>query len=272
MRIKAGIGLLLLLTATCSQANDADGPTDAKRHRLQVGVTWQTADLEFSANRQPLPPVSISQDDVGLDDSYTSFMIDYQYRINSDWTLFMGAYRFSIDGATQIERDLNFNGAVYPVGSYVESTADIDVYIVDGLYTLHQSENMEIRVGAGLHAFDLRASLDGALTAGDQEGPFAEESEAFLAPLPNLRFQGEYALSERLNFELTLGWLSASYEDYSGDFRYANAQLHFAVTERLGISSGFQYTRVNVSEKRSNGKDKYDVDLYGPNVQVSYSF
>ena len=97
--------------------------------------------------------------------------------------------------------------------------------------------------------------------------------EEFIAPVPNLRLFGTYALNEKLSFSGSAGWLSFSYEDWDGDFLYVRGLVEYRFTERWGIGAGYQYTDVDVKRDRDNGDfEEYDLDLSGFQAYVSYSF
>lgn len=263
-----------LTIASIAHAADsaAENDEDGQRHRISIGATWLTADVEFMANSQPLPEVSIKQEDIGLGDDYTSLLFDYRYQINNDWELFMAAFRFDVDGNHQITRDLNFDGVEYSAGATVSSDFQVDTYIVDLMYRVYESDRMALNLGLGLHSFNISTSLSGEWDVQERSREFANSSQSFLAPLPNLRLQALYELTPGLNAALALGWLSANYDDYEGDFRYAQARLHYALSDRFGVALGYQYTGVNVKENRAKGKLEFDFDLDGPLLELSYSF
>jgi hypothetical protein len=242
------------------------------KHLLLLGYTRQHADVELSAQRDPLPDASIDLDDLGTDDTYNSWLAEYRYRINERWGVVAGAFTFKVDGSREISRDFNYDGVEFEAGASVETDIEVDTYIVDVLYTAHRSDRAELLVGGGLHMFDFSAELTGRVFAGDLEASRSTASDDILAPLPNLRAQGFYALTPRLGVAATVGWLSANYDDYDGSFTFLHARLLYRFDGGFGISAGYQFTDIELEEKKSNGSNEYNIEFDGPTVQLSYSF
>jgi hypothetical protein len=91
--------------------------------------------------------------------------------------------------------------------------------------------------------------------------------------LPNLRFQGFYALNHRWGLILTGGWLSASYDDYDGDFTYLHLRTTYRVTDHFSASLGYQYTSFDLTHEKSRYREtEFDVDMDGPTIVFSYAF
>jgi hypothetical protein len=220
-----------------------------------------------------LPEVSLNLDDLGVDDSDTSWLVEYRWRFKPKWGLVVAAYTFENDGSIGVRRDFNFDGIEFEAGVKLDSEIEIDVYIADIMYALHQSDNLEIMVGGGLHVFDLGMAIEGRVFAGDLEATEETARSDLLAPLPNLRFQGFYALTNRWGVGLTGGWLSASYDDYDGDFAYIHLRTTWLFTDRFSASLGYQYTSIDLTYEKSRHREaEFDVDMDGPTLAVSYAF
>ena len=242
------------------------------KHLLLLGYTWQDANVELSARRDPLPGASIDLDDLGTEDSHNSWLAEYRYRINDRWGIVAGAYTFETDGNRAVSRGFDYEGVEFEAGAAVETDLEIDTYIFDVMYTAHRSDRAEILVGGGLHMFDLSASLAARVSAGDREASFAAAGDDILAPLPNLRALGFYAITPRLAATATLGWLSANVDDYDGSFLFLHARLWYRFQGGFGISAGYQFTDIDLEKEKPNGKNEYEIEIEGPTVQLSYAF
>lgn len=266
---------LLAIAATTTPATaDALHPylDTSEKHTLLLGYTRQQADVELSAQRNPLPEASIDLDDLGTDDAYNSWLAEYRYRINDRWSIVAGAFTFRVDGQRSVSRDFNYDGIEFTAGASLETDIEVDTYIVDVLYTAHRSERTELLVGGGLHMFDFSSELTGRVFAGELEASRSSASDDILAPLPNLRVQGFYAFTPRLGAAATLGWLSANYDDYDGDFLFLHARLLYRFENGFGLSAGYQLTDIDLKQDKSNGNNEYKIEFDGPTLQLSYSF
>lgn len=244
----------------------------SNRHALLLGVTSQTADARLSSARGDLRKVELDLDDLGTKDRYNSWMLEYRYRINENWGVAAGAYTFKVDGNRTAQRDFNYDGVEFEAGVSLETELEVDTYILDLMYTAYRGERAELLLGGGLHMFDFSAGIRGTASAGALEGSRESGSDDLLAPLPNVRAQGFYAFTPRISGLATLGWLSANYEDYEGDFIYIHTRLHYRFDNGIGLAAGYQFTDVDVSQRTSRKTTSFDIEFEGPTLQLSYSF
>jgi opacity protein-like surface antigen len=274
MRTRVLIAALVAVAPAMSWAGSgADHPYFDSKHTIVVGGTWQDADTELRATRGNLPEVTLDLDDLGIDDSDNSWMLEYRYRINDKWAVSAGAFQWSATGSIAAERDFNFGGVEFTAGAEVSSRLEVDTYIIDVMYSLSRGENYELLVGGGLHAFDLTAEIKGEAFVGDDinvEGSSA--SDDLLAPLPNIRGQFFYSFSDRWAAMATLGWLSANVDDWDGDFLYTHARVGYRITDHLTFGVGYQYTEVDLKEEKSRGENEYKIQFTGPTAQLVYRF
>ena len=70
----------------------------------------------------------------------------------------------------------------------------------------------------------------------------------------------------------TAGWLSLSYDQYDGDFRYLRLKAEYLVTDVLGLSAGFQFASIDAQENLDRGYNRFDVQFSGVTVGLSYAF
>ena len=140
------------------------------------------------------------------------------------------------------------------------------------MYTAYRSDRAEILVGGGLHMFQFDAEITGRAFVEEFDATRTSASDDILAPLPNLRAQGFYAFTPRLAAAATLGWLSANVDDFDGDFLFLHARLFYRFKGGFGVSAGYQFTDIDLEQKKSNGKNEYSIDFDGPTVQLSYAF
>ncbi len=255
-------------------AQDAVHPyfEGTKRHSLMAGATWQDAEVKLAATRDRFPETSIDLGDLGLDDDYVSWMAEYRYRINDKWAISLGAFTFEVDGDRSVSREFNFDGTVFEAGAALDTELGVKTYIIDLMYSAYHGERLELMLGGGLHAFDFSAELSARAFIGDQETSTKVAGETILAPLPNLRAQAFYALTPRLSALVTLGWLSAKYDDFDGEFLYAHGRLHYGLGHGIGISAGYQFTDIDLTEDKNNGSNSYQMEFSGPTLLLTYSF
>ncbi len=248
-------------------------PYLSKKHRLTVGGFWQESEASLTAAREPLDPTAVNLEAMGLKDRDTTWMVEYRFRKNPRWQYSASLYRYSQSADLTAEKAFNFDGIEVEVGSALETSLTIDTYIFDAMYTLRRTQHSELAIGGGFHVLDndvivnSRRRVNGNETAEIERG-----SAALIAPLPNLRATYFHAFSPKLSLMATAGWLSLSYEQYDGDFRYLRLKAEYLLTDALGVSAGFQFASIDAQENLDRGYNRFDVEFSRLTVGVSYAF
>lgn len=265
--------LMLLNTHATVAQQDRQEDYFGARHVIGAGAAYQGADTSVRASVPNLPEVKLDLDDLGMDDTYNSWSLEYRWRFASRWMLVAMAYTFDQDGRRTVDRDFNFDGVEFQAGASVDTGLSIDTYIVDLLYQVYRSDNTEIMLGGGLHAFDLDATIRGQAFVGDIERESDSGTSDLLAPLPNLRAQATHKLRDNWAISVTLGWLSASYGDYDGSFAYLHPRVAYRISGGWAASLGYQYVDVDLTQEKSNGRElALDATFTGPTLHLHYRF
>jgi hypothetical protein len=243
-----------------------------RSHLFLVGAYFQEVKAEIRETRGPLPPKAVNLRHLGVDKTDTSWHLEYRFRISESWGLLAAAQRFSGQGTRGNVRAFNFGSVQFPVGVELNSTLDVDTYIVDVVYTTYRSQRAELAIGAGIHAFDFATKIEGRKVAGQNESGNEIAFEELLAPLPNLRLQGFYAINSRWAMSGSVGWMSANVDEWSGDFLYLNGRLQYLFANSFGMALGYQFTDVDVSRRQKRRQSEYDIEFSGPSLHLSYGF
>jgi len=149
---------------------------------------------------------------------------------------------------------------------------NLDTYLLAVNYSLVRDDKKELGVGFGLHAFDIDTTITGAAGLDRVEGDEVRTSGDVLAPLPNLRFYGTYMITPKWEVSLSGGWLSFAYDDYDGGYLFLTTFTEYRFTDRFGIGVSYQAAEIDVTHKDSSGKEKFDIELYGPSIFLTYGF
>ena len=264
--------LVLFLASQLVNAQEYKGYFRAK-NAIGVGAAYQKADAELRASVGDLPEVKVNLDDLGMDDDSWSGALEWRWRFKPKWMLVALAYRFDEDGNRTAERDFNFDGKEFKAGASIDTEMQINTYILDVMYEVYSTERAEIFLGGGIHAIDLEASLSGRAFVDDFERKRATGSSDILAPLPNFRAQAFYSLGNDFGAAVSMGWLSANYEDYDGSFLYVHPRIGWAFSDRWAITAGYQWVDIDLEYKKSSTREsEFNVDFKGPTVFLNYRF
>ena len=109
------------------------------------------------AQRRDFEPRPVRLDNLGSDEEYTSWLLEYRRRFNKKWSASLGAYRFNTGNRFAAEEGFNFERRDFTVGSELDLYFTMDTCIADVMYTLRSNEYMEWQIGGGLQSSMLRS-------------------------------------------------------------------------------------------------------------------
>jgi outer membrane receptor for ferric coprogen and ferric-rhodotorulic acid len=144
--------------------------------------------------------------------------------------------------------------------------------LLDVFYSVYKSDTAELRIGGGLHAFDFEVELAADAFIGDASASRVAADEQLLAPLPNLRFDGLYALSPRWSVSGGMGWLSVTYDDYEGSYVFADIKTDYRITDGFSLGIGYRLVDTDIKAEGSRRDLSFNSEYHGPTAYLSYSF
>lgn len=269
--IKIITATALLLTCQLGLA-EAGHPLLKDKHSFVLGGYQQDADAEFYADVDDVAGGSIDLGDLGMDESDTTLMLEYRYRLNDRWEFSAAGYKFDTSGSLRTKRDVVYDGQEFEAGARVDSSLDTNTYLLAAMYKLYKTDRAYVSVGGGLHIFEFSTELEARVAIGDAQASASRVGDDITAPLPNLRVEGFYALSPKWALISSIGWLSLDYDDYEGSFIYVHARASYRITERFGLGIGYQYLDMDFSVDRDPGEAGFDIQFNGPSIHLGYSF
>jgi hypothetical protein len=240
-------------------------------HSFRLGAVWLSAYADILYNRPPLPETELDLGDIALEDRYASLHLRYRWRFTERWSLDVSAQRYKSDGNRSLQADFNWGGEVIPAGADLDAEFTVDTYIADVLYSVIRNDRFELALGGGVHAFDTSTDFKAEVSVGEQQLELRSASSTLLAPLPNLRARAVYALHPNWTVGATLGWLSASIDDYSGSFTYLSLNADYRFGSRFGIGVGYQFTSADIEQKTDSKRVRFDMGFDGPSIFLTYS-
>lgn len=275
MNISHFYHFLAIFSLGCAlvNVNQAWSNTIEDTHRFRLGVYEQDIDVSAAVQRDPFPEVELDFDKVlGMEDSSNTIFLGYQWRYTEKWSLQVYYSELEASGKKAATRDFNFNGKEYSAGVLLESDFELDTLLVATSYSFVRDSKKEFGLGVGLHAFDIDTTISAAVAIDSVGEQGTRASGDVIAPLPNARAFGTYMITPRWEVSATAGWLSFSYDDYSGAYLYISLYTEYRFTERFGAGFSFQAADIDVEVDDSNSGKEFNIDLYGPSIYLTYGF
>lgn len=269
------VACLVLISpfASVPVSAETEHPYLTKKHLVTVGGYRQQSKASLTAARENFEPTPVDLESMGLKDRDNSWLVEYRYRKNPRWQFSGSIYRYRQSAGLTAETSFNFDSVEVEVGSALETSLTIDTYIFDAMYTLQRTDHSELIIGGGFHVLDNDVLIKTQRIVNGNEREEIEQGRASLvAPLSNFRATYFHAFTPKLSMLATAGWLSLSYEQYDGDFRYLRLKAEYLVPDTLGLSAGFQFASIDAQENLDRGYNRFDVQFSGVTVGLSYAF
>lgn len=241
-------------------------------HSFYVGAFSQKSDGEIASSLKGVGSAGIDTDDLGVDDGYTSWMLGYRWRFSERWTLSLRSHIFDTDGDATVRRDFEYDGERFEAGARLDTQISLDTYLVDIMYSVYKTDRADLQLGGGLHAFDFDVEMTGTVFINDESRTRTAVNDDLLAPLPNLRLNGAYALSPKWTVQGDVGWLSANVDDWDGSYSYIRLSTDYRFGTGIGVGLGYQYFDIDVSHERTRTKSTFDLTYQGPMLYLNYGF
>lgn len=183
--------------------------------------------------------------DVNYDDTFGIGDFD-RFRADASWRiaprhLLRGMYfQNNRHASTTLNRDVQFQDELYPVGLTVDATSDLTVAQLSYEYAFLKRDNYELAGGIGLHYVDMALQLDATLTGG--EGSTSRELKgdaSTQAPLPVLGLRGLWRLPHNFYVSAEMQYFYLDLDPYKGSLIDLKASLVWQFSDHVGIGIAY---------------------------------
>jgi hypothetical protein len=183
---------------------------------------------------------SVSRD-LGMENSVTVPRMMFAYRFSRRHRLDAGWYRIARSGRQDLQRDIEFNGRKFDIGTNVDSHLESDVYKAAYTWVFHDSEKVMLGLGPGIYV----AKFDVGIAATNQQVPL-DETEGLTAPLPVLGGRLTYSIGPKVEFLLTADLFMIDIGTVGGLLTDSMATVEYRPTKHFGFGGGLNILSMDV--------------------------
>lgn len=222
---------------------------------LGVFIADRGSDTRLDVAGEPNgTPVDLEKD-LGMDASDSVFRVDGFYRFNDKHRIDFSAFDLSRTATKDIEKEIDWQGTIFPINTSVASEFDLKIYKLAYTYSIMRREKGYLGLTAGLYVADMGARLSGEDIA-DREGG------DITAPLPVVGLRGEYQLAEKWSFRASAEFFSLEYEEFDGTLTDLYAGIDYKLFNRASVGLGVNSVRmdIGISDSDLNGKMDWRYD------------
>ena len=206
---------------------------------LGVFITDRNSNTSIGVSGDPMgTPVDL-ETDLGLDTSDTVFRLDGYYRFNDKHRIDISAFDLSRTSAKTIEKDIDWNGTIYPIDTTVKGEFDLNIYKLAYTWAFMRRDKGYLGATAGLYIADIGTRLSAPNIAERSGG-------SVTAPLPVVGLRGEYQISDKWSFRASGEFFALEYEDFDGSLIDLYAGIDYQLFEHAAIGVGLNSVTIDL--------------------------
>lgn len=203
--------------------------------------------------------------DLGLDSSDSVFRIDGFYKFNDRHRIDASWFDLSRSSSKQVDREIEWNGSLYPVSTTINSVFDIDIYKVAYTWSFLRREKGYIGASAGLYIADFAISLDAPAISQREVGDGT-------APLPVFGLRGEYRFTDRWTFRASGELFVFEYDSWDGSLYDVYAGIDYRLTDHFSAGVALNTVSFDIGVSELNFSGNVDWGYTGGLIFVKYGF
>jgi hypothetical protein len=212
------------------------------------------------------------EEDLALSKRKTLPAVAAGFAIGDRWQVNGEYYALSRRDQIQLSREIEFDGATYPVNAVVESEFNSNVYRLTIGYIISSGPTHRFGAAIGAHITDFTASIKGAASGPVNTVQVASRRREALAPLPTVGLFGSYEPLPRVVLNARADYLSLKVGDYDGRLVNLEASAAYRLNRTLSLGLGYRKVsyRLGVIKPSWTGKVLYD--FHGPSIFARAAF
>ena len=209
------------------------------------------------------------EDDLGFDDSGTSFHLDAAYRIGRRHQISAGYYQLQRDTTYQINFEFDWGDETFPVDATVTGYFDMTFLEFGYDYWMLTKERTALSIGLSLSWIKVESGLG----VGDVEGSIGTDLSSDV-PVPTIALELRQILVQRLRLNAGLGYMTLSpIPDYKGNVWRSHIGLEHHTWKHVGFGLKYTYDAYDITKEDGSVLD-WDIafDLSGFEAYLHFMF
>jgi hypothetical protein len=224
---------------------------------VQTGQEGTLIDLEEDlalSKRKTLPSLA------------AGFALDNRWQVDAEY------YALSRQDQVQLSREINFDGAVYPLNATIESEFNSDVYRLSVGYLIAKGPRHQFGASIGAHVTQFTAGIEGQATVPGGGLQLASRRRKVLAPLPTLGLFGSFEPLPRVVLGAQADYLSLKVDDYRGRLLNIEASAAYRLNKTLSIGLGYRKVDYRLRIEKALWTGKVNYNFNGPSIFMRAAF
>jgi len=223
------------------------------RFTLNLGSFITTFNTNASASGEEASGGVDLEEDLGLKPDIGEVRLTGQYRFARKHALTFGYWRSSRSSEGTLERDVEWNDAVFPVGVTIGAESKFDNLKLGYAYSFVNNGTVDFNASIGITALKFDIALEGeawvTTPEGEERFEQARREEDLIAPVPVVGLAVEWAMRPRLFLRGGVEFFKANYQEYTGELIDGIVGVDWFPWRHVGFGAAYNYVDVTVTRE-----------------------
>jgi hypothetical protein len=223
------------------------------RFTLNLGSFITTFNTNASASGEEASGGVDLEEDLGLKPDIGEVRLTGQYRFARKHALTFGYWRSSRSSEGTLERDVEWNVAVFPVGVTIGAESKFDNLKLGYAYSFVNNGTVDFNASIGITALKFDIALEGeawvTTPEGEERFEQARREEDLIAPVPVVGLAVEWAMRPRLFLRGGVEFFKANYQEYTGELIDGVVGVDWFPWQHVGFGAAYNYVDVTVTRE-----------------------
>ncbi|HEY5852160.1 MAG TPA: hypothetical protein VIT62_15540 [Lysobacter sp.] len=211
--------------------------------------------------------------DLGLDGDSTIGLIAATWRPFENHEFGVSYYQDSFDATRTLNRDISFDGAIYPATATVRSEYNFDAYEINYNWWAANNETWALGPRLGLIWYKVELNLDLELDLGGNQGGSAFDRQVSAdVPAPTIGASWRWTPAEDWRLYAEAGYFSADINDIDADVTFARGGVEWYPWESFGFMLDYTYNKIDADADASRFDGHLEFEDSGIRLGGVYRF
>ena len=211
------------------------------------------------------------QDDLGFDDTQTTFYGSGYWRFAPKHRIGAGYFRFKDESSATAQRDLEIGDEIFPAGASIFSEFKFEIFPIHYSYSFIKREKMEFSGTIGLHWYRVNFMVGGSASLGTQDLDHEVTAKADL-PMPLLGLSYRYHFTNKWTAGIHAEGFYLSVGDYSGSIVNLSGRTEYWFFNHLGLGLALNAFRLDFEVEKDKWRGELKYMYWGPQIYITARF
>lgn len=207
--------------------------------------------------------------------SESTFASNFIWRFSKSkkWSLSVEYFGVKSNHSAALEEDIVWEDVTYRAGFDVEANFRINMYRIFFGRVISRGMQHELGGGLGVHAMDIRSTIEGNAYVGDVTTPtFENKSVSIVAPVPNIGLWYYYTPNAKWALTARVDWFSITVGEYSGSLWNLAPGVKYQVSKHIGVGLNYRYIKTAIEVDKADWNGEVNLIFQGPLFTISGNF